>query len=151
VLTMTDNGIVTSCEPRFATARTPERKTLGGAAAKVAKVLGNPLMPWQRRVLDVALEVGEDGRLVYRDCTLSVPRQQGKSYLLLVLMLTRGLLEPRESIVYTAQSGLDARKKVIDDWAPMVRASPLGSQATLYLAPGRESLTLANGSQVMAA
>jgi phage terminase large subunit-like protein len=136
----------TECTPRHATSRS-ERKTLAGAAAKVAKVLGHPLMPWQRQVLDVALEL-DDGRLVYSDVTLSVPRQQGKSYLLLVLMLTRALLEHRQGIAYTAQTALDARKKLLDDWRPMIEASPLGSQVTAYLAPGRESLTLSNGSQV---
>jgi phage terminase large subunit-like protein len=114
----------------------------------VAKVLGQRLMPWQRQVADVALEIGADGRLIYRDVTLTVPRQQGKSFLVLVLMLTRALLSPRQGIAYTAQSGLDARKKLIDDWTPMVRSSVVGSQVTAYLAPGRESLTLANGSQV---
>ena len=137
-----------SCKPRSASVRTPKRKTLGAAAAKVAKVLGHRLMPWQQRVADVALELDSRGRLVYRDITLTVPRQQGKSYLLLVLMLTRGLLDPRQGIAYTAQTALDARKKVVDDWAPMVSASALGSQATLYLAPGRESMTLTNGSQI---
>jgi phage terminase large subunit-like protein len=135
-------------EPRFATPRTPERETLGRAAARVARVLGQPLMPWQRMVVDVALEVNADGRLVYRDVTLTVPRQQGKSFLILVLMLTRALLAPRQGIAYTAQSGLDARKKLLDDWTPMVRASVLGSQVRSYLAPGRESLTVANGSQI---
>ena len=138
----------TDCLPRFATQRTPERETLGRAAARVAKVLGNPLMPWQRYVADVALEVGTDGRLVYRDCTLTVPRQQGKSYLVLVLMLTRALLSPRSGIAYTAQSGLEARKKLLDDWRPMVTGSVLSSQVVAYMAPGRESLTLSNGSQI---
>jgi phage terminase large subunit-like protein len=138
----------TTASPRYATARTPERATLGRAAARVAKVLGQRLMPWQRQVADVALEIGADGRLIYRDVTLTVPRQQGKSFLVLVLMLTRALLSPRQGIAYTAQSGLDARKKLIDDWTPMVRSSVVGSQVTAYLAPGRESLTLANGSQV---
>jgi phage terminase large subunit-like protein len=136
-----------SCPPRYATQRS-ERKTLGAAAAKVASVLDQRLMPWQRQVLDTALELDDAGRLVYGDVTLSVPRQQGKSYLLLVYMLTRALLEPRQGIAYTAQTALDARKKLLDDWSPMVKASPLGSQVTAYLAPGRESLTLTNGSQV---
>lgn len=137
---------LTECAPRYATARSPERETLGRAAVRVAQVLGRPLMPWQRRVVDVALEVNAAGRLVYGDVVLTVPRQSGKSYLLLVLQLTRGLLEPRSSIVYSAQSALDARKKLADDWLPMVLASPLGSQVTPFLAPGREALRFANGS-----
>jgi hypothetical protein len=134
------------CEPRFATARTLERKTLGGAAAKIAKVLRQELMGWQRHVLDVALEVDADGRLVYGDVALSVPRQQGKSFLVLVLMLTRALLAPRQTVVYAAQTGLDARKKWADDWTPLLDASPLGSQVTAYRAPGRESWRFPNGS-----
>lgn len=134
------------CSPRYATARTSERRSLGRAAAKVARLLGQPLMPWQRQVLDVALEVDADGRLAYGDICLSVPRQQGKSFLLLVLMIARALLEPRQHIAYTAQSGLDARKKWADDWLPLIEASPLGSQITAYHAPGRESLRFPNGS-----
>lgn len=141
-------AVMTECEPRYATARTPERETLGRAAARIARVLGSPLMPWQKQVLDVALEVDGDGRLVYRDVVLTVPRQQGKSYVVLVLLLVRALLQPRANAVYTAQSGLDARKKLAEDWLPAVQASPIGSQVTAYLAPGRESLRLSNGSVV---
>jgi len=136
------------CLPRYATARTPERETLGRAAARVAKVLGSPLMPWQRQVADVALEVDVTGRLVYRDAVLTVPRQQGKSFLVLVLLLVRALLTPRTNAVYTAQSGLDARKKLAEDWLPAVQSSAIGTQVTAYLAPGRESLRFSNGSVV---
>ena len=125
--TVTDTG----CEARYATPRSPSRATLGRAAVKIARLLGLPLMPWQRQVLDTALEVDDTGQLVYGDITLGVPRQQGKSFLLLVLMLTRALLDRRQMIVYAAQSGLDARRKWSDDWIPLVQSSPLGSQITL--------------------
>ena len=137
---------MTECEPRYATARTPERETLGRAAGRVARVLGAPLMPWQKQVLDVALEIDGRGQLVYRDVVLSTPRQSGKSYVLLTLLLTRALLWPRQNLIYTAQSGLDARKKLLDDWLPAVQASPIGGQVAAYLAPGRESLRFTDGS-----
>jgi len=76
------------------------------------------------QVLDVALELDDAGRLIYRDVTLSIPRQQGKSTLLLVLWVTRCLLWPDQRVVYTAQSGLDARKKWAGDWLPLLAASP---------------------------
>jgi len=136
-----------TAEARFATARSLERKTLGGAAAKVAKLLGLPLMPWQRQVLDVALEVDETGRLVYRDVILTIPRQQGKTVCLLALIVTRALLEPRQNIVYCAQSALDAKKKFEGDWVPAIEGSLLGSQVTVRRAPGREGLVFANGSR----
>lgn len=139
------------CRPRFATARSPERETLGRAAAKIARLLGKPLMEWQKTLLDVLLEVDGDGRFVFRDCTLSVMRQQGKTYLLLCLMLTRALLWPDQRIVYAAQSALDGRRKLVDDWLPLVQSSLIGGQATAYLAPGRESLRFGNGSMIQLA
>jgi hypothetical protein len=137
---------MTDCEPRYATPRSPERETLGRAAAKIARLLGQPLMPWQRHVLDVALEVEQDGRMAYPDACLTVPRQQGKSFLLLVLMVTWALLEPNQTIAYAAQTALDARRKWAEDWLPLLEASRLGSQVSAYRAPGRESLRFPNGS-----
>jgi phage terminase large subunit-like protein len=135
-------------QPSFATPRTSERKTLGKAAAKIAKLLGQELLPWQRQVLDVALEVDEGGRFIYRDVILTVPRQQGKTFLLLVLILTRALLEPRSNIIFAAQSALDAKKKLDGDWAPLIEASLLDSQMTVRHAPGREGLAFVNGARM---
>jgi len=105
---------MTECPPRFATPPTPGRRTLGTVAGRIALELGTPLMPWQQQVADVALELREDGRLAYREVVVHVPRQQGKSRLLLVVMLTRALVEPRQGIRYSAQSGVMARGKLID-------------------------------------
>src|ERR1019366_4234617 len=104
---------MTECEPRWATPRKPGRKTLGPVASRIAEALGMPLMAWQQNVLDVALEIDPStDRLAYREIILTVPRQQGKSLLCLVLILTRALSEPRQNIRYTAQTGADARKKL---------------------------------------
>ena len=138
----------TECLPRYATPRTSERKTLARAAVRLARAMGVELMPWQKMVLEVALEVDEHGRLVYRDVVLGTPRQSGKTLLELLVMLVRAMLQPRQNITYSAQSALEARKKLVDDWLPMIEASPLGSQISSYLAPGRESLRFANGSQI---
>ena len=60
-------------------------------------------MPWQAEVLDVALEVDPTSkRLVFRDVVLTVPRQSGKSTLLLVLILLRGLSQGRQNVRYGA-------------------------------------------------
>ena len=139
---------IETCAPRYATARSPERKTLARAAVRLARAMGVELMPWQRQVLEVALEVDEHGRLIFRDVVLGTPRQSGKTLLELLVMLVRAMLQPRQNITYSAQSALEARKKLVDDWLPMIEASPLGSQISSYLAPGRESLRFANGSQV---
>ena len=55
-------------------------------------MLGTPLMPWQQRVADTALEVDPGtGRLAYREVTLTVPRQSGKTTLILALAVHRAL------------------------------------------------------------
>src|SRR5215204_2789909 len=95
---------------RWATRRT-RRATYGRKAAEVAEVLGIELLPWQRQVVDVALE-NERGQLVYRDVVVSVPRQAGKSTLVLVLILYR-LLAARCRVVYGAQTRLAARQKLL--------------------------------------
>lgn len=135
------------CAPRFTTERTVKRPTLGSAAAKIAVELGTPLMPWQQHVLDVALEVDEQTkRLAYREVVLTVPRQSGKTTLLLVLILLRALGAPHQTIVYTAQTRLDARKKWVDGWLPVLEASRFGSLYRPRFANGQEGLLFKNGS-----
>jgi len=119
---------------------------MGDTAARVAVAVGSELMPWQRQVLDVALELDDDGGFLYRDVTLTVPRQQGKSFLLLVLALTRALADPGQQVRYTAQHGSAARQKLIDDWLPVLKKSPLARYFKPRLTSGHEALLFTNGS-----
>jgi hypothetical protein len=105
-------------------------------------------MPWQQQVLDVALEVDGAGRFVYRDVTLTVPRQQGKSLACLTLILFRALSEPKQNIRYTAQTGADARKKMLDDWVPELVHTPFADTYRPRLQSGHEALIFNNGSHV---
>ena len=103
-------------------------------------------MPWQQQVLDVALEIGEDGKFAYRQVILTVPRQSGKTTLLLVLLMLRAISEPRQVIKYTAQNGTDARRKFVDDWLPEVTPSKFGALFKLRMTNGHEALLFRNGS-----
>lgn len=106
-----------------------------------------PLMPWQQHVLDVALEIdARTGKLAYRDVTLTVPRQSGKTTLVLVLILLRALGAPRQQIRYTAQTGADARKKWMDDWLPILEPSSFNRFFRARLTNGHEALLFKNGS-----
>lgn len=134
------------CPPRYATPRTESRKTLGTAAARVAEQLGMPLMPWQQYVADVALEI-ENGQFVYREVILTIPRQQGKSTLMLVLILTRALMAPNQRIVFTAQTRADARKMWSETWMPVLETSEFSDHYKARLANGDESLLFTNGSR----
>lgn len=138
-----------TCAPRFATERT-DRPTRGAEAAKVAELLGHPLLPWQRQVLDVALEyepddtVPEGYRYVYREIGYGTPRQSGKSIITLVLLLHRLVAtKVPQNAVYSMQTGTDAARKLIDDWLPLIEESDMapaiakvrrtmGSQAVMF-------------------
>jgi hypothetical protein len=103
-------------------------------------------MPWQQDVLDIALEHDSDGALVYRQVVVTVPRQSGKTLLLMIIVLHRMtqmakrltpvLVEMRrpdrvQRVALTAQSGNDARRKMQQEWIPTVMASQLKKRVTV--------------------
>jgi len=102
-------------------------------------------MPWQRLVLDVALEV-DDGRPAFRDVVVTVPRQSGKTVLLLSLLLWRMLSQPGAQLVFGAQSRLTARTVLFDRGWPLIRRSAFEPMFTLSRGSGMETLRCANGS-----
>lgn len=117
----------------------------------MAKQLGQPLMPWQQLVADVASEVDEDSGLpAYREVVVTVPRQSGKTTLVLAYELHRALMWGRpQRIAYTAQTGFDARRKLIDDQAPILLASPLAAAVEkVQKAQGNEAIVFRNGSRI---
>ena len=52
---------------RGGTKRNPDRRTDGGRLAAVARMMGTPLIPWQRYVADVACEIDPDTGSFYYD------------------------------------------------------------------------------------
>jgi phage terminase large subunit-like protein len=105
-------------------------------------------MPWQRHVVDVALEVDpETGKLVYREVDLTVPRQSGKTSLILAVMVHRALgFGKPQNIVYTAQTRNDARKKWEDDHLAILDNSPLKPLYEARFTNGNEAIKWNNGS-----
>ena len=122
--------------PLWATGRNSDRVSLGAELARVAEVLGRPLMGWQRLVADVAMEVDDEGCPVYREVLVSVPRQCGKSVLLLCWVLHR-LLAWRslpQQALWMAQSLSDAVFMWERSFWPLVDASGLVEAEGLSLA-----------------
>lgn len=146
------------CPPRIGTLRNPAYRTYGRAVARLAAKLGQPFMPWQRYVADVALEVDDDGTLVYREVRLLVPRQSGKTTLVLAVKVHRALAMGKEAarnnpsqgsrqrIVYAAQTRQDAREKFVDDHLPILQASPLAKRFRPRLSNGSEALLWDTGA-----
>lgn len=131
-----------TCPPRYATLRDPTRPTYGGKVARIAAKLGTPLMPWQRYVADTALEVDPaTGMLVYRKVGCTVPRQSGKTSLILPVAVHRAQAWPGQRIRYAAQSGTEARQKWEDDQLPMLKAAGyVPDKARVRKANGREAI-----------
>jgi hypothetical protein len=117
-----------ACPPRFGTQRNLSRPTLGPAVGAIARRLGMPLMPWQQHVADVALELDPDGSFHYDEVILSLPRQNGKSALVLAWIVHRLIVAPiamgRQRVTYTAQLRQKARAKLEKDWAEVLRQAP---------------------------
>jgi phage terminase large subunit-like protein len=137
---------VSDCLPRWATPRT-RRRTYAPQVATTARQLGIPLLPWQRQVLAVALERA-GRRPAYRDVLVSVPRQSGKSSMALALIMWRLLSEPDQLVLYSAQSRVAARRKLLHTWWPRLERSPFADRLKLFRGFGNEMLAADNGSRL---
>lgn len=137
------------CPPRFSTPRT-DRRTLGPKVGEVARMLGTPLMPWQQHVVDVALELEDDGTPAYREVVLLVPRQSGKTTLDLSVSTHRAMWHESVS-VYAAQTRNDAREKWEDEFVKRLDRSPIGKARPkpyrVRKQNGREAVMWRNGSR----
>jgi phage terminase large subunit-like protein len=122
---------------------------MGPAVARVARALGTPLMPWQQYAADVGGEVDERGRFVYSLVIVTVPRQSGKTTLMLAQSVQRCLMRDRARAWHTAQTGQHARKKW-RELAEAVTTSPLRElvAGTPRKAAGSEALVFVNGSEL---
>lgn len=134
----------------LATRRRPERRTRGGEVARISRLLGAELMPWQQQVADVALEVDDDGRLCYREVVVSVPRQSGKTWLILCMELHKVLFGPNVEVVYSAQAGTAAFNKLVLEQVPLIEQSELGELVRkVYRTPLHPGVWFRNGSRIV--
>src|SRR5688500_338878 len=105
------------CPPAWGTRRDPKRATWGPKGGEVNwKLRGRQFMPWQQHVLDVCLEIDpQSGELWYKDVTITVPRQSGKTDITLPRVVWRAetahLLGGRQTMLYAAQTGTAAKAK----------------------------------------
>ena len=109
-----------TCPPRWATPRSPDRPTVGGRWARLAAVVRQPFMPWQIQVSDVAGEIEPStGLPAYREVRVTVPRQSGKTTLILVVEVDRCIAYgPDQHVLYAAQDRNNSRAK----WEEQVEA-----------------------------
>jgi phage terminase large subunit-like protein len=80
---------------------------------RLGHVINQPLMPWQRLVGDVAGELEPStGLPAYREVRVTVPRQSGKTTLILVVEVDRCVAwGPGQRVLYAAQDRNNSRAK----------------------------------------
>jgi len=118
--------------------------------AAIAQGLGQPFMPWQQLVADVANEILPNGLPAFREVIISVPRQSGKTTLTLSQSVERCTMRDKaQHVAYTAQTGSDARKKLLNDQVPILESSPLWkSVRRVARANDNAGIVFKNGSRV---
>jgi len=136
---------VSTCIPRWATARDESLPTDGHKLAKVANLMGFELFDWQRRVADTALE-RKEGHYVFRTVGASVGRQGGKSKLIEVRIAFE-LMQGRKQIAYTAQDRAMAKLKWLEHIQTFERTPQIARQIhKVSYVNGSERLIMKNGS-----
>lgn len=135
-------------EPRFATLRNLDNPTHGTREAAVARALNRPYLPWQQYVADVLGEVDpKTGKPIYRDGIITVPRQQGKTTIILVKKTYRafGYGGP-QYIRFTAQTKLDAIDKLREHQKILLASKTFRRRFTFRDTNGQEGIHWHNGS-----
>jgi hypothetical protein len=107
--------------------------------AAVAAQMGKPFMPHQAQIANVALELDPKTLLpVYRVVWVAVPRQSGKTTLVLVLEVDRCLnFGPLQYVLYTAQDRNHAREKW-EEQSEYLRVTPFAGQYSVRRTLGQE-------------
>lgn len=110
-------------------------------------------MPWQRLAADVGGEFElVDGKPVpaYREVVITVPRQAGKTTLVLCWEIDRCLnWGGIQRVAFTAQDGWSAHKKLLNDQAPLLMASALRPAVDrVTRGAGNEAVVFKGGSRI---
>ena len=109
-------------------------------------------MPWQQAAADVAGEIDADGKFCYSKVVITVPRQCGKTTLIISVVAGRAenaaRFGGRQKMLYAAQTREDAREKLVDDYMPLVTsAKALRGRVRTRVSNGSERITfLESGS-----
>lgn len=146
---MTSSLSSVQCKPRWSTPRRYDRPTWGPYWGRVAKQLGRTYLPWQQHAADLAGEVLPNGLLAYKQVIITVPRQSGKTTLLLSVVVGRAEAgDPfggRQKMVYAAQTREDAREKWLTEYVEDLRnARVMRGRFAVRVAAGSERVTFAS-------
>ena len=109
-----------------------------------------PFMPHQLHAAMIFGEFDPDtGIPFYRETIVTWPRQTGKTVFVLAVETERCTIwEEPQRVIYTAQTGSDARKKLLIEQAPVLEAKMERYVKRVYYAKGEEAVVFRNGSRI---
>ena len=153
---------VGSLAPRFATPRREYRETDGALTGTIFRALiGADPLPYQQHFFDVMGEKFTDeealvagvplGTYAYREGGLAIMRQCGKTVIDLAEMCKTAVQAPGQKVLFTAQSGKDAREKLVNDFWPLIKRSPqvMAYVRRMYQGVGSEKIDFLNDSMIL--
>ena len=159
VTVLTELPLVTA---RFQTPRRLYRATDGDLACSIFEaMIGSPPMPHQRHFFELMgemLTVEEAaskgvpaGTYAYREGGLAIMRQCGKTVVDLAQMVKAALVSAGQKVMFTAQSGKDAREKLINDFWPLIKncAAVKAYVRRIYQGVGSEKIDFLNDSMIL--
>lgn len=133
--------------PAYSTRIDPDRPNLLGRVAEVAEQLGTPLMPWQRDFVALSTQMDDDGQFLRDTALATVPRQSGKTVVVMALLVQRLLDNPEFYGAFISNSRISAANRLKDIGSVVVRSGlDPGAKATMGV--GNERLLLSNGSRL---
>ena len=146
-----------ACPPRYGPPVNLRASHRLDSYKKMAKLLGYKLMPWQEYFFRIVSEMRENKTPRYKTVGLTLPRQCGKTFNLLVYMVHALLAyNKRMNIVYAAQTGKDARSRLENTFMPIIQDAGLikpfgiharyGHVGDVYVAKTHSRLTTYGGS-----
>lgn len=122
-------------------------KSDGLIAAKLLRVGGLILDPWQNESLDDWMALNPSGKWTCKTCGLSIPRQNGKTGLLQG-RAEAGMIKYQEKVVYTAHLQKTATE-TFEEMAIFFDSEKLRKYVKdIKTALGREQIILKNGARV---
>ena len=130
--------------PRWGTARSPERATLGGIAADVSEILGKTFFPHQSYVADVTLELDDEG-WAFSLAVWYMMRRAGKTVGISPISAVCCTREVPAQVWLTAQKRDNAVARWRDATTPLV-LSDLGPQLKRKVSISHEVLEWPNTS-----
>lgn len=146
---MTSSVIAGERQPRISSVPVPASTELADLAVDFVAEAGLVLDPWEADVLRGSLGVGEDGKWAAFEVADVVPRQNGKSEILVARILVGLFLLDERLIIFSAHV-FDTALEVFQRLQDIIDSVPEFKKRvkSVHNANGKEGITLTSGQRV---